>query len=100
MENPFQNLQGKVALITGAGSGIGRAAAKRLASVGAKVALLGRTAKELRSLAREITGMRGESLEILADVSVESEMEKAVKKIRSQWKRLDIVVANAGVNGL
>jgi len=94
------NLQGKVAFITGAGSGIGRAAAKRLAAAGAKVALLGRTASELRSLAKEIAAMRGEPLTILADVSSESEMEKAVKKIRNHWKRLDIVVANAGVNGL
>jgi len=100
VEIPSHNFQGKVALITGAGSGIGRAAAKRLVAGGAKVALLGRTASELRSLTKEIEAMRGESLEILGDVSVESEMDKAVKKIRRQWKRMDIVVANAGVNGL
>jgi NAD(P)-dependent dehydrogenase (short-subunit alcohol dehydrogenase family) len=100
METSAQFFQGKVVLITGAGSGIGRAAAKRLVAEGAKVALLGRTAKELRSLAKEISEMRGESLQILADVSVEAEMEKAVGKIRREWKRLDVVVANAGVNGL
>jgi NAD(P)-dependent dehydrogenase (short-subunit alcohol dehydrogenase family) len=100
MDEPSHYFQGKVALITGAGSGIGRAAALRLAALGAKVALLGRTARELRSLALEITALRGESLSLLADVSVESEMEQAIRKIRQRWKRLDLVVANAGVNGL
>ena len=100
MENSPQFFHGKVALITGAGSGIGRAAAKRLAAEGAKVALLGRTASELRSLAKEIAGMRGECLQIVADVSAEAGMEKAVDKVSRKWKRIDILVANAGVNGL
>lgn len=91
---------GKVALITGAGSGIGRAAALHLAQNGARVALFGRTASELKDVAKEVGEAGGEALVLLGDISREQSVIKALKRIATKWKRLDVLVANAGVNGL
>ncbi|GAB4437410.1 MAG: SDR family NAD(P)-dependent oxidoreductase [Chloroflexi bacterium OHK40] len=98
-------LDGKVALVTGAGSGIGRAAALLLAREGARVATLGRSSDELTTVVREIErgagdGARGEAMALVADVSRADEMTGAVKQLVERWGRLDIVLANAGVNGV
>jgi len=95
-----QNLDGKVALVTGAGSGIGEASARWLAREGVKVGVLSRTASEIQKLAKEITEQGGEALALRADVGHESQMTNAVKRISQKWKRLDIVIANAGINGV
>jgi len=87
-------------LVTGAGSGIGRATAKLLAHTGAKVALLGHSADELNATHDDILAGKGEALVILADVAEPAAMESAVTRIRDTWGALDIVVANAGINGL
>jgi NAD(P)-dependent dehydrogenase (short-subunit alcohol dehydrogenase family) len=91
------DLSGKVAFVTGASSGIGKAAAKRLAKAGAKVALLARDKDELASVAQEIDG---EVLSLAADISDEAGLKDAYKKIEEQWGQLDIVFANAGINGV
>jgi NAD(P)-dependent dehydrogenase (short-subunit alcohol dehydrogenase family) len=93
-------LAGKVALVTGAGSGIGAASARLLAQQGAKVAVLSRTGGEVRKIAREIEREGGEALAVTADVGKPEAMLAAVRKIQRKWKRLDIVFANAGVNGV
>lgn len=93
-------LQGRVALVTGAGSGIGRAAAKRLAAAGARVACLGRSADELNDAVAEIERAGGEAMTVLADVSKAEQMENAVRETVTRWGRLDVVFANAGVNGV
>ncbi len=93
-------LEGKVALITGAGSGIGKAAALRLAEAGAKAAILSRSADELEKVADEIERNEGEALVLTADISQPEEMQRAVQKIIDRWGRLDIVFANAGINGV
>ena len=87
-------------MVTGAGSGIGAATARLLASEGAKVGLLSRTGSELRKLARLIQDEGGEALPLVADVGDARQMFAAVKKLRRKWQRLDIVFANAGVNGV
>lgn len=94
-----QTLFGKVALITGAGSGIGEAAARLFAREGAKVGLLSRTAAEVKRLAQSIGREGGEALPLVADVAGAGALRQAVKKLHAKWKRLDIVLANAGVNG-
>jgi len=93
-------LEGKVALITGAGSGIGKAAALRLAQEGAKAAILSRSADELEKVAAEIERNKGEALVLTADISQPEEMQRAVQQIIDRWGRLDIVFANAGINGV
>jgi NAD(P)-dependent dehydrogenase (short-subunit alcohol dehydrogenase family) len=93
-------LEGKVALITGGGSGIGEAAAKLLAKEGARVGVLGRTEDELRQVCRDIQAKGGKAIPLVADISKPEEMERAVSDLVSEWDRLDIVFANAGVNGV
>ncbi len=92
-------LDGRVALVTGAGSGIGQASARLLAQKGAKVALLGRTEDELQRAAEEIRSSGGEAIPILGDTSQPEDMQRAVEQVVGEWDRLDIVIANAGING-
>ena len=93
-------LQSRVALVTGAGSGIGRASAITLAAQGAKVGLLGHTRKDLEDAATEITSQGGQAVVLEADVSDEAQMSSAVTRLIDAFDRLDIVVANAGINGV
>src|SRR5882724_7303723 len=92
-------LVGKVALITGAGSGIGKATAKLLAFSGARVAVLGHNGPEIQATCDEIRHSGAEVLMLMADVTNAGQVEAAYKKIEETWQRLDIVIANAGVNG-
>jgi NAD(P)-dependent dehydrogenase (short-subunit alcohol dehydrogenase family) len=94
------SLEGKVALVTGAGSGIGKASAIRLARDGARVAALSRTEEELEETVREVERAGGEGLVVRADVSRADEMRAAVERVVERWGRLDVVFANAGVNGV
>ncbi|MGQ2969847.1 MAG: SDR family oxidoreductase [Allorhizobium sp.] len=91
--------EGQTALVTGAGSGIGKGAALTLARGGAYVGLLGRTENELEETLAEIRAAGGEGMVLLADVSREDEMAEAVDRLISERKALNIVVANAGING-
>ena len=100
MPVPSLSLAGKAALVTGAGSGIGKAAALLLAAAGARVAVLGHTADELEKTRREIAETGGEALALVADVADSEAVERSVARIGETWGRLDIVVANAGINGL
>ncbi len=93
-------LADRVALVTGAGSGIGRASALLLAREGAKVAALGRTESQLRDAVREIEAAGGEGMPIVADIADPAQMQDTMRRIVGRWGRLDIVVANAGVNGV
>uniref|UniRef100_UPI003100E54E SDR family oxidoreductase n=1 Tax=Neorhizobium sp. EC2-8 TaxID=3129230 RepID=UPI003100E54E len=93
-------LKSQVALVTGAGSGIGRAAALKLAAEGAKVGALSRTKSEIESTVRDIEKAGGEALVLEADVSDENQMREAIDRLTEKFGRLDIVVANAGINGV
>ncbi|WP_201861792.1 SDR family oxidoreductase [Microvirga soli] len=93
-------LQGKVALVTGAGSGIGKAAALRLAREGAMVGVLSHTDDEIREVAQEIEQAGGKAIPLVADVASEGQMKKAVADLVQAYGRLDIVFANAGINGV
>lgn len=93
-------LKPKIALITGAGSGIGKATALLLAKEGAKIAAIGRTKEELAETVAEIRGNGGEAMALIADISNPEQMAHAVAEIGEMWHRIDIVFANAGVNGV
>lgn len=93
-------LKEKVALVTGGGSGIGAAAAKLFAKEGARVAILGRTREKLDEIVEEIHEEGGEAEVIQGDVSDYADLERAVGEVLALWGRLDIVFANAGVNGV
>ena len=95
-----QKLSGRVALVTGAGSGIGEAAARLFAAEGAKVGVLSRTTSEVKKLARDIAKGGGEALPLTADVGDEHEMKTALAKLHRKWKRVDVIFANAGINGV
>jgi NAD(P)-dependent dehydrogenase (short-subunit alcohol dehydrogenase family) len=90
----------RVALVTGAGSGIGRSSARLLAKEGARVAALGRTEDDLVRVVEEIREDGGEAIPVVADVSSVEAMQGAVERTVNEWGRLDIVFANAGVNGV
>lgn len=93
-------LENKVALITGGGSGIGEAAAVLFAREGARVAILGRTKEKLEETVKRITDAGGEALAVQGDVSKYPDMERVVGEVVEKWGRLDVVFANAGINGV
>lgn len=93
-------LQGRVAFITGGGSGIGKSTAILLAKEGARVAITSRTEEELKSVVEEIQSNGGEAVYFVADIAKADDLQKAYDDVLKRWKRLDIVFANAGINGV
>ena len=93
-------LSGKVALVTGAGSGIGKAAALLLAREGACVGALSDSADEVKQTVDEIQSAGGQALPLTVDVSRPEHIQRAVTDLAGRWERLDIVFANAGINGV
>lgn len=93
-------LENRVALITGAGSGIGKATAILLAREGVKIGALGRSEEELQATVSQIVNFGGDAIPLLADVSEPDPVREAVERLAGRWGRLDIVFANAGVNGV
>jgi len=98
--NDIPSLDGRTAVITGGGSGIGRATALLMAKAGAKVALIGHTTEEIHKVLSEMGGEAAGHFAVQADVGNEIEMIAAYESIARHWDRLDIVVANAGINGV
>lgn len=97
MNSPSRDLENTVALVTGASSGIGQAAARTLAARGAAVALAARRADRLQELAGEIADTGGTALPLEADVSDREQASAAVERTAEELGRLDLLVNNAGV---
>jgi len=91
------DLQGQVALVTGAGRGIGRAIALALAGHGAHVIAAARTAEQIESVAREIIDAGGKATPIPVDVTGEQSVAALFESVRGQLGRLDILINNAGI---
>ena len=94
-----QPLIGQVAVITGAGRGIGAGIARRLAKLGATAVLCGRTRSALDSTAQAILDAGGKTEVIPCDVTLLHQLEYAAARVDSTFGRLDILVNNAGVGG-
>jgi NAD(P)-dependent dehydrogenase (short-subunit alcohol dehydrogenase family) len=93
-------LDGKVAFITGAASGIGRAAALRFAREGAKVAVADTDVEDGTKVAREIERAGGKAIFTACDVSDDGQVKEAIDRTVKELGRLDVVFANAGINGV
>ena len=90
-------LKDRVALVTGASSGIGEATALMLAGAGARVAVAARRRDRLDDVAKRIRERGGEALVVEADFGVEAEAQRAVRETEKAFGRLDVLVNNAGV---
>ena len=95
--NKFR-LDGRKALVTGGGSGIGRAYAHALAEAGADVAIIDNNYEYADKVSSEIEDIGSRSLAIKADCSKIDDIEKMIEVIKKEWDRLDIAVNNAGIS--
>jgi len=93
------NLNNKIAVVTGAGQGIGEAIALRLANAGADVAIMDLNLSSAEVVAKEIETLGRQALPIQADVSQSTDVNAAVDKVLSEFGRIDILVNNAGIAG-
>lgn len=90
-------IDGKVAIVTGAGSGIGRETAVQLAKMGAKVALFGRRLSSVAEVEKEIKAFTSDVMAIECNVKSEETVNESVQKVIDAWGRVDILVNNAGI---
>jgi NAD(P)-dependent dehydrogenase (short-subunit alcohol dehydrogenase family) len=95
----MQNLTGKVAIITGGGTGIGRGIALQLAKEGVKVVLCGRREAPLDEVVQEILSGGGQALGVQADVALEKDVERVISSAMDVFGSIDILVNNAGTGG-
>jgi 3-oxoacyl-[acyl-carrier protein] reductase len=91
------DLTGKVALVTGASQGIGRATALALLGAGAHVALAARNAEKLAAIVAEVTGAGAEALAVPMDVADADQVKSGFKRVVERFGRLDILVNNAAI---
>ena len=92
------NLSGKVAIVTGAGRGIGRALAIGLAEAGADVALISRTETDLERTAASIHELGRRTLILQADVTSRDQVRGTVDRVMREWGKIDLLINNAGMN--
>ena len=99
MQAKSNELDGQVAVITGAGRGIGAGISRKLAALGASTILLGRTRKPLQSTATAIADSHGKAMVIECDVMDLKSVQSAAEQVEHGFGRLDILVNNAGIGG-
>lgn len=92
------SVKGKVAIVTGAGRGIGKSIALTLAEAGADVTVAARTAKQIETTAEEIRKLGRKALAVPADVTKASDVKRVVRKTIAEFGKIDILVNNAGID--
>jgi NAD(P)-dependent dehydrogenase (short-subunit alcohol dehydrogenase family) len=92
-----RELEGQVAIVTGAARGIGEAVSKQLASMGARVVLVARDARQLDRVKTEIVSSGGDAESIPADLLDEASIKQLAQQIESRFHRCDVIVNNAGI---
>jgi NAD(P)-dependent dehydrogenase (short-subunit alcohol dehydrogenase family) len=92
-----KKLQGQIAVITGGGRGIGKAAAEELAQLGATVVVTARSEEQVERVAAALRGQGGQAIGVPGDVADPEQVEAMIASILSQFGRIDILVNNAGV---
>ena len=93
------NLEGKIALVTGGGSGLGRSMSLALSNAGAEVIVAGRRTDKLENVIKEIKDKGGDSFWIVLDIQDENSINSSLKKIETMGKKIDILVNNSGISG-
>jgi len=99
-EGYLVEFSGKIALVTGGGSGVGEATAKALAAWGARVAVLDTRQDRADAVSAAIKAAGGDAIPLVADIADEAQMRAAIAKLVELTGRIDIVIANAGINGM
>ena len=94
-----EKLKGKVAIVTGAGRGLGRPIALAYAEEGASVVLVSRTESELKAVAEEAARHNVQTLPVPTDLTDEKQVKEMVAKALARFGRIDILMNNAGVSG-
>ncbi len=93
----MEEMKGKVVLVTGASSGIGRAVAMKFASEGGRVALVARRADTMEHVAQQVRAKGGEANAIVADMTQEADIERAVRETVAAFGGIDVLVNTAGI---
>lgn len=92
----MNSLKGKVAVVTGAGRGIGKAISAALARAGCRVVLAARTREQIEAVQKEILSHGGDALAVPTDVTVDDDIRRLVEKSQEKWGGVDILINNAG----
>jgi 3-oxoacyl-[acyl-carrier protein] reductase len=92
----LSSLEGKVAVVTGAGRGIGKAISVSLAKAGCRVVLAARTREQIEAVQKEILSKGGDALAIPTDLAVDEDIQRLVEESQAKWGAVDILINNAG----
>jgi len=92
----LSSLEGKVAIVTGAGRGIGKAVSVALAKAGCRVVLAARTREQIEAVQKEIISQGGDALALPTDLTVDEDIQRLVEATQTKWGAADILINNAG----
>jgi len=95
-ESALSGLEGKVAIVTGAGRGIGKAVSLSLAQAGCRVVLAARTREQIEAAREEILAKGGQALAVAADLTLDEDIQRLVEASQAQWGAVDVLINNAG----
>jgi len=92
----LSSIEGKVAIVTGAGRGIGKAVSVSLAKAGCRVVLAARTREQIEAVQKEILSQGGDALAIPTDLTADEDIQRLVEESQAKWGAADILINNAG----